>query len=102
MSRKTLKQKLKTQVRKVNDLRQLEHEQAGITINYELESLQSVCLAHGIMASLITAKQVLGENSEAFKRIQEQSQARIAQCYVKLVEMGIDPVTANQRIMVGR
>lgn len=101
MPRKTLKQKLKAQVRSINTMRQLEHEQAGITINYELQAMQSVAMAHGVMASLLTAKQVLGEDSATFKEIQASCQARISQCYVALVEMGLDPITANERILKG-
>ena len=107
MKRKTLKQKLRAQVRKTNELRKQEHEQAGITINFELAAMQSVGLAHGLMASLIGAKNIfLRENDadqpiELFKQFEEQCQARIAQCMVQLVQMGIPSDEANQRILQG-
>lgn len=107
MPKKTLKQKLRSQVRQVNNLRRVEHEQAGITINFELQAMQSVALAHGVMASLIGAKKIfLRENDadqpiELFKQFEEQCQARIAQCMVQLVKMGIPSDVANQRILQG-
>ena len=107
MTKKTLKQKLRSQVRQVNNLRRVEHEQAGITINFELQAMQSVALAHGVMASLIGAKDIfLRENDadqpiELFKQFEKQCQARIAQCMVQLVRMGIPSDVANQRILQG-
>lgn len=107
MPRKTLKQKLRSQVRQTNVMRNMEHEQAGITINFEQQAMQSVALAHGVMASLIGAKNIfLRENDadqpiELFKQFEEQCQARIAQCMVKLVQMGIPSYVANERIVRG-
>ena len=107
MPRKTLKQKLRSQVRHTNAMRKMEHEQAGITINFELAAMQSVGLAHGLMASLIGAKNIfLRENDadqpiELFKQFEEQCQARIAQCLVQLVGMGIPADEANARILRG-
>lgn len=99
--RKTLKQKLKAQVRQTNAFRKLEHEQAGITINFELQKLQPIAMGHGVMASLLTAKQVLGEDSPQFKEIQTVCQARIAQCIATLVGMGLSVHEANQLLLQG-
>lgn len=107
MPRKTLKQKLKSQLRQVNQLREQEFQQAGITINYEQQAMQSVAMAHGVMASLIGAKNIfLRENDadkpiELFKKFEEQCQARIAQCMIQLVQMGIPADEANARILRG-
>lgn len=107
MPRKTLKQKLKSQLRQVSQLREQEFQQAGITINYEQQAMQSVALAHGVMAALIGAKNIfLRENDadqpiELFKQFEEQCQGRIAQCLVQLVEMGITAEEANARILRG-
>lgn len=107
MKRKTLKQKLKSQLREISQLRDEEHQQAGITINYEVQAMQSVAMAHGVMASLIGAKNIfLRENDadqpiELFKQFEEQCQSRIAQCMVQLVGMGISAEEANARILRG-
>lgn len=99
--RKTLKQKMKSQIRQINDFRRQEHEQAGITINFELSVMQAVGMAHGIMASMIHAKNVLGVDNEQYKVLETAAQERIAQCLVKLVGMGIPADVANQRIIQG-
>ena len=78
-----------------------QHEQAGITINYELQSLQSVGMAHGAMAALIQAKNHFDVESEQFKAFEKEVQANIAKCFVQLVKMGISPEEANKRIMRG-
>lgn len=101
MKRKTLKQKLKSQLRATNQMRREEHEHAGITINYEMSIMQSVAMGHGVMATLLHAKHVLGEDSEQFKIIQDTAQTRIAQCIVQLVGMGIPADVANQRLIQG-
>ena len=101
MPKKTLKQKLRSQVRQVNNLRRVEHEQAGITINFELQAMQSVAMGHGLMATLLEAKKVLGEDSEQFKAIESVTQSRISVCLVQLVNMGIPAQVANQRILQG-
>ena len=101
MERKTLKQKLRAQVRKTNELRKQEHEQAGITINFELAAMQSVGMAHGLMAGMIHAKNILGEEDPKFKELQTTAQERIAQCVVQLVGMGIPADVVNQRILQG-
>lgn len=101
MKRKTLKQKLKSQLRQVSQLREEEFQQAGITINYETQAMQSVAMAHGVMASLIGAKNQFDVESDAFKQFEEQCQARIAQCLVQLVGMGFTAEEANARILRG-
>lgn len=101
LKRKTLKQKLKAQIRQIRASHAVDHEQAGITINFELAVMQSVCMAHGIMAGLLHAKNVLGEDNAQFKELQETAQARIAQCVVALIGMGIPADVANQRILQG-
>ena len=107
MPRKTLKQKLKSQIRKVSQLREQEFLQADITINYETQAMQAVAMAHGVMAALIGAKNIfLRENdadqpTELFKQFEEQCQDRIAQCLVQLVDMGLSAEEANARILRG-
>lgn len=101
MPRKTLKQKLKSQLREVSQLRDEEHQQAGITINYETQAMQSVALAHGVMASLISAKNLFSVESEEYKQFEHQCQDRIAQCLMHLVGMGIPADEANARILRG-
>lgn len=99
--RKTLKQKLKSQVRAVNKMREEEFHNAGVAINFEVAVIQAVAMAHGVMATQLSAKATFGEDHEGYKQFEEQCQARIAQCYVKLVEMGIPADVANQRIIQG-
>lgn len=101
MKRKTLKQKLKSQLRQVSQLREAEFQHAGITINYEQQAMQSVALAHGVMAALISVKNKFDVESEAFKLFEEECQGRIAQCLVQLVEMGFSAEEANARILRG-
>lgn len=99
--RKTLTQKLKSQVRAVNKMREEEFHNAGVAINFEVAIIQAVAMAHGVMATLLAAKESFGTDHEGFKQFEEQAQARIAQCLVKLVEMGIPADVANQRIIQG-
>lgn len=101
MPRKTLKQKLKSQLRLEKKAREIEHAQAGTTINFELQAMQSVAMGHGIMAGLLHAKQVLGEYSEHYKALEPVAQERIAQCFMQLVQMGIPHEVAQQRINQG-
>lgn len=101
MTRKTLNQKLKSQVRAVNKMREEEFNNAGVAINFEVAVMQAIAMAHGVMATQLSVKEALGEDHEAYKKVEEQCQARIAQCYVKLVEMGIPADVANQRIIQG-
>ena len=101
MERKLLKQKLRAQARKTNELRKQEHELAGITINFELQAMQSISMAHGVMATMIHAKNVLGESDENYKLIAATAQERIAQCVVTLIGMGFTAEDANQRILQG-
>lgn len=101
MKRKTLKQKLKSQLRQVNQLREQEFQQAGITINYEQQAMQSVAMAHGVMAALISVKNKFDIESDAYKQFEEECQGRIAQCLVQLVGMGIPADEANARILRG-
>ena len=101
MARKTLKQKLKSQLRKAKEVMDIEYEQAGLTINFETQAMQSVAMGHGLMATLFEAKKVLGEDSEQFKAIESVTQSRISVCLVQLVNMGIPAQVANQRILQG-
>lgn len=80
---------------------QKEHELAGITINFELQAMQAVALGHGLMATLIHAKNVLGVNNEKYQILEKAAQERISQCLVTLVDLGIDAETANNRILRG-
>lgn len=101
MARKTLKQKLRKQIREIKSAADQEHELAGITINFELQAMQAVALGHGLMATLIHAKNVLGVDNEKYQIIEKAAQERISQCLVTLVDLGIDAETANKRILRG-
>ena len=101
MARKTLKQKLRKQIREIKSAADQEHELAGITINFELQAMQAIALGHGLMATLIHAKNVLGVNDEKYQILEKAAQERISQCLVTLVDMGIDAETANKRILQG-
>lgn len=101
MARKTKLQKLRTQVRELKNLRANEHQLAGTTINFEMQALQSVAIAHGIMATQLEAKRVLGEDSPEFQAINTMCVARISQCVLTLMNMGFSFEVANQRILAG-
>lgn len=93
--------KLRAQIRRTNKMREEEHHLAGITINYETRAMQSVAMAHGVMATLILCKNNMDVKSTEYQVIEEQSQARIAQCLMALVDMGFSAEEANQRILRG-
>lgn len=95
--RKTLKQKLRKQARDAK----ADKQHMGFVLNYETQAMQSIALAHGVMATMLAAKILLGEEDANFLKLQEQSQARIAQCYLALVEMGFSHEEANARILQG-
>lgn len=101
MARKTLKKKLKSQLRSANEVIRTHTELAGLTINYECQRLQAIAMAHGVMATLIDVKNKIDVESEGFKEIEKMAQARISQCVVQLVSMGMSVEEANQRIMAG-
>ena len=79
----------------------LEHEKAGITINYELQAMQSIAMAHGVMASLLEAKNKFDIESESYKDFEKVCQGRIAQCFQQLLNMGYSHEDANRRIKQG-
>lgn len=101
MARKNLNQKLKAQLRDANKTIATHTELAGITINFECQRLQAIALAHGIMATLMDVKDKFGIDSDAFKEVEKTAQARIAQCLVQLVSMGMTHEEANKRILEG-
>lgn len=101
MARKSLKQKLKSQLRVAKHQRDSEHHLAGVTINHETQMMQSVSMAHGVMATLINVKNVIGEDHEHFKEISEMAQNRISQCLLALMQMGLTAEEANARILRG-
>lgn len=100
MARKTLKQKLKSQLRKAKQAADVDHVQAGLTINFETQAMQSIAMAHGIIATLSHVHQVLGDSPE-YTQIEEVGNARAAQCFMALTQMGFSPVEANARIKQG-
>lgn len=101
MARKTLKQKLKSQLRYAKEQADLEFELAGRTLNFELQRMQAIALAHGLMATLAEARTVLGDSSEDLKKIEGTTQIRISQCVSALVAMGMDIPEINKRITQG-
>lgn len=112
MARKTLKKKLQHKVRVQrqvlglqHELLAVEHEKAGLTINYELQAMQSVAMAHGLMVGLTEVKNHFDIESDAgkagFESYQQLAQSRIAQCVVQLMGMGLSQDEANKRILQG-
>lgn len=112
MARKTLKQKLRHKLRIQRQVLGLqhtllaeEHEKAGLTINYELQAMQSVAMAHGLMVGLTEIKNHFDVESDSgkasFESYQKLAQGRIAQCVVQLLGMGLSQDEANERIMRG-
>lgn len=108
MARKTLKQKLQHKLRVQRQVLGLQHEllaaehaKAGVTINYELQVMQSVALAHGLMVGLTEAKKHFDIESEQYKTYEKISQGRIAQCVVQLISIGVPADEANKRIIQG-
>lgn len=101
MARKTLKQKLRQQVRSLKLASALEHEKAGLVINYETQAMQAVAMAHGVMATLISAKNLFDQKSDEYKTLEQECQHRISQCIHTLMSMGISMEEANFRIKRG-
>lgn len=99
--RKTLKQKLKSQNRGLKQIIVHQHELAGVTINFEQRKLQSIAVAHGIMASMLSVKNHFGTESDAFKAFETEAQGRIAQCVQVLLSMGLDMEEINHRLQQG-
>lgn len=101
MSRKTLKQKLKSQLREASKTIATHTELAGITINFECQKLQAIALAHGVMSSLIEAKKCFDTESEGFKSYEKVAQIRISQCVATLITVGMSKEDINKRILQG-
>lgn len=112
MARKTLKKKLQHKLRiqrqvigLQHNLLAEEHAKAGLTINYELQAMQSVAMAHGLMVGLTEIKNHFdidgSANCAAFESYQKLAQGRIAQCIAQLIQMGLSQDKANERIMRG-
>lgn len=111
MSRKTLKQKLKSQLKvansTLNEAITTQHTLAGLTINFEVQKMQSIGMAHGVMGTLITVKNTLTEAGvditidPAYLDIEKKSQIRIAQCVMALESMGLSMDEINAHIAQG-
>lgn len=101
MPKKSLKSKLRAKVRKVNSLREQEHAHAGLTINFELQAMQSVAMSHGIMATLHTVRSTLGEDSEQYKAVEKIAHGRMLQCQIQLLQMGLSQAQINERVTRG-
>lgn len=112
MARKTLKKKLQHKLRVQRQVIGLqhnllaeEHAKAGLTINYELQAMQSVAMAHGLMVGLTEIKNHFDIESDSgkasFESYQKLAQGRIAQCIAQLMQMGLPQDEANERIMRG-
>lgn len=96
-----MKQKLKSQLRVAKRQLDNEHYLAGITINHETQMMQSISMAHGVMATLIHVKNTIGEDHQEFPAIAEMAQNRISQCVLALIQMGLTADEANARILRG-
>lgn len=99
--RKTLKQKLKQQLRQTKAQAAVDREHAGITINFEMQVLQPVAMAHTFMASLLHAKKILGEDNEQYKQFEAAVRPDMTKCYAKLMQLGFTPAQVNDRIKRG-
>lgn len=107
MSRKTLKQKLKSQNRVLTQIVTLQHDIGVNAVTSQAQQMQSVCMAHGIMATLSLTDKVLKDagvdtdTDPAYLEIQKVSHARIAQCVMALRGFGLSHEEINQRIQRG-
>lgn len=108
MARKTLKQKLRSQLRSVKQAAHImlneQHHLAGVTINYEQGKLQAVAMAHGVMVTLLSLHKLITDagfnpdEDKTYLELQTISRGRIAQCVEKLVAMGVPIDEANAAI----
>lgn len=106
MSRKTLKQKLRKQNRDMKQMLVIQHEHAGLTINFEQRKLQSIAMGHGVMATLLSVKNELtkhgmGLDGEMFKAIEDTARTRLSQCYAALTQMGLSTEEINAAFQRG-
>lgn len=107
MSRKTLKQKLRKQTRDLKNMLVVQHEHAGLTINFEQRKLQAIAMGHGVMATLLSVKKELEaegidfENDPAYQRIEKTAQIRMSQCFATLAQLGISTDEINSAFQRG-
>ena len=107
MARKTLKQKLRKSLRDARVAIAVQHQMAGITINFEQSKLQAIAMAHGIMGTLHTLKLKMVEQGkdpstcEIYKAVEVSAQNHIAQCVQKLMSLQMPLDEINARIKVG-
>ena len=101
MARKTLKRKMSSQIRALKNIVTTQHSLAGITINFELQRMQAISMAHGVMSTLISVKNSFDVESEAYKEVEKLAQVRIGQCVTALIGTGMSTDEANQRILQG-
>lgn len=107
MPRKTLKQKLKSQNRVLTQIVTLQHDIGVNAVTSQAQQMQSVCMAHGIMATLSLTSTVLTEHGvdvkvdPAYLAIEKDSNIRIAQCVMALRKFGLSHEEINMRIQRG-
>lgn len=107
MSRKTLKQKLKSQTRELKDIVALQHQIGRQAVTSQVKIMQSVAMAHGLLATLGEAERVLKDagvdvtKDPAYLEIQTVTRARAAQCTQALVGYGLTQDQINERVARG-
>lgn len=107
MARKTLKQKLRKSLREARTAIAVQHQLAGVTINFEQSKLQAIAMAHGVMGTLNTCKNLMVakgvdvETDEVFQELQTKAQYHIAQCVQKLMSLQMPLDEINARITQG-
>lgn len=98
--------KLKEEVAALTEALTTQHELSGLTINHELRIIQSIAMAHGIMATLADVKKNLEssidiETDANFLAIQNTAQLRMTQCIQSLRNCGLTLEQINTRIKEG-
>lgn len=100
--RKTLKQKLRSQLRTEKQSRLVEHELAGITINRESQLVNAASIGHALMGVLIHVKNLDAPLSDkAYDSIERYCQAGIGKCMIAMTTSGLTHEEANSRISRG-
>lgn len=103
--RKTLKQKLRSQLRTEKQSRLVEHELAGITINREAQLVNAASIGHALMAVIMEINRY-EKTSESVEKcvgrhITEYCQNGISNSMIAMVTSGLTHEEANSRISRG-
>lgn len=107
MARKTLKQKLKSSNRELRGIVTLQHEIGRQAVTSQVKVMQSVAMAHGLLATLGEIEKVLigagvdVTTDPAYLEVQKVTRARAAQCTQALVGYGLTQDEINKRVTRG-